>query len=174
MSFKNYRQQKAAFANMNSKLTLNTKHKPEWNEQKYIRTDEAPIHQETALKLKKPSNEILIDRIFPQDYVSCINVGKKTLPFLSTSIIGVPISTTVANAAFSAFEDSYKSYKQTNNIDDALFIGMNSFINNYANSLTFEYLLNNLPEKNDNDIFDEVLNGIILLSSIVTDSFIEI
>ena len=171
MKFKNDRHRRAAFANMNSGSNLIRKNKRGGYEPKNIRTDQAPIHQKAVSKLKKLPIEISMPRIIPHDYDFYISAGKKTLPFLSTSILGVPISTTVANATFNSIEDSYKFYKQSNNIDDALFIGMKSFVNNYAKNFTIEYLQNNLHKKDDDDIFDDVLEGTIILSSIVIDSF---
>jgi len=166
---------RAAFAKMNEKelnviRTESRKKGKGWHEEKDIRTDKARRHQEVASKSKKPSNELSNARIVPQDSDFYFNVGKKTLPFLSTSILGVPISTTLANATFNSIKDSYKCYEQRNNIDDALFIGMKSFVNNYAKNFTFEYLQNNSDEKDD-DIFNEVLEVTILLSSVVIDSF---
>ena len=168
MNFKNDKSRRAAFAKMNSVSNSIRKHKRGWYEPKDIRTGKAPIHQKAATKSKNLSSEISNAKIIPQDYNFFISAGKKTLPFLSTSILGVPISTTVANATFNSIEDSYKFYKQTNNIDDALFIGIESFVKNYVKNSTIDYL----QRKNDDDIFDDVLEGAILLSSIVVDSFL--
>lgn len=171
MRFKNDKQRKAVFANMHLKSNLIKKHPGERYETKDIRTGKAPNHQKVAPEPKKYYNEISMPLIIPHDYNLYLSAGKNSLRFLSTSILGVPISTTVVNATFSSIEDSYKFYKQKNDIDDALFIGMKSFVNNYAKNVPIEYLQNNLHKKDDNDIFDEVLDGIILLSFIVTDSF---
>lgn len=166
---------RAAFAKMNEKnlnviRTESRKKGKGWHEEKDIRTGKARRHQEVASKLKNSFNEISNTRIVPQDSNFYFNVGKKTLPLLSTSILGVPISPTLADATFNSIKDSYKCYEQRNNIDDALFIALKSFVNNYAKNFTIEYIQNNFDEKDD-DFFNKILDGTILLSSVVIDSF---
>ncbi len=92
--------------------------------------------------------------------------GKATLSFLATSILGVPISTNIEDAAFHSIEDSYRAYKKTNEIDDAVFVGIESFVNTYAKNYTFDYLQKNM-QKTDNDIFDDVSKGMILISTTI-------
>ena len=166
---------KAMFANIKKSNPIRTESRKKCKrlgEEKDAQTGKAPS------KSKKPSSEISRAQIIPQDdnlyksFISAgISAGTKALTVLSTSIFGVPISTTVTNATFNSIEDSYKFYKETNNIDDALFIGMKSFVYNYTNNSIIEYSQDNLHKKNDDDIFDDVLEGAILLSSIVVDSF---
>ena len=159
MAFKSNQSRKAAFANMNSRYRKQ-------NRLKDSITTNAPLQPKATAKSNNPYVETPMARIIPKDYDYYILAGKIMIPFLSTSIIGMPISTHVANSASKSIKDSYKFYKRTNDIDDALFIGMKSFVNNYAKEIAIE----SLYQKDENDIFDDVLEGMVLLSSIVTDN----
>ena len=77
---------------------------------------------------------------------------------------------TIAKAIAPSIEDSFSSYYKSNKIDDALFIGLNSFVKNYAKNYSFDYLQKNIQNKTDDDVFNEILEGTKIISSIIIEN----
>lgn len=90
---------------------------------------------------------------------------RQVIPMIISPIIGVPIPNSVSNAAFDSIVDSYEVYQEKKNIDDALYVGVESFVNNYARNSVNDYLQSHVQKRTDDTIFKDVLLGIILLSS---------
>lgn len=124
------------------------------------------VHQLDKIKkiVINPSDNLMISN---QNFYRYIE--KKTILLISSSIIGVPISNSVSNAAYDSIIDSYRVYNENKNIDDAFFVGLESFVNNYARNSAINYLQKHMQKKTDDDIFKEVLEGTILLSSLILE-----
>ena len=114
-------------------------------------------------------SKILNAEILPEDPNFYFNIGKKTLPIL-LSFSGVPTSKAIINATIHSIDDSLSYYSKSNKIDYALCTGMKSFIMNYAKNYSIEYLQENMQNRTDDDIFNEVLEGAKLLSSTIIEN----
>lgn len=122
-----------------------------------------PLKSNTKEIIKKVSNTT----INPLENNIGINaIGQISSPFLS-SIFGFPISSSVTTATLHSLYDSYKTYNQTERIDDALFEGMKSWMNNYMKIRSHTYLQKNLSEKTDDGLFSDVIHGVSLVSSLI-------
>ena len=108
---------------------------------------------------KSSNNQIIPNQSIPK------YAGRQAMPMILSSIMGVPIPTSVSNAAFDSIVDSYGAYKKRKNIDDALYVGMKSFVKNYTRNSAYGYLQSHVQKKTDDVIFKDVLLGTMLLSS---------
>lgn len=185
MTFKTNKQRKAAFARMNSGLHGKSKHgwcelniQFPYTDNPFLYNTHEHENHISNVKTSEQTKNLPIKNL-PQNLsgISKSNARKKdpeifnffrkaTLSFLATSMLGVPISTTVEDAVFHSIEDSYRAYKKTNEINDAVSVGIESFVKTYVKNYTFDYLQKNM-QKTDDDIFDEVLEGIILISTTI-------
>lgn len=112
---------------------------------------------------KSSNNQIIPNQSIPK------YAGRQAMPMILSSIMGVPISTSVSNAAFDSIVDSYGAYKKRKNIDDALYVGMKSFVKNYTRNSGYDYLQSHVQKKTDDVFFKNVLLGTMLLSSSMID-----
>ena len=118
--------------------------------------------------IKKPVTKSLNNQIIPSQMIpKC--AGRQIMPIFLSSIIGVPIPNSVSNAAFDSIVDSYEDYKEKKNIDDALYVGVESFVNNYTRNYASDYLQSHIQKRTDDEIFKDVLLGTILLSSSIIE-----
>ena len=108
---------------------------------------------------KSSNNQIIPNQSIPK------YAGRQAMPMILSSIMGVPIPTSVSNAAFDSIVDSYGAYKKRKNIDDALYVGMKSFVKNYTRNSAYDYLQSHVQKKTDDEIFKDVLLGTMLLNS---------
>jgi hypothetical protein len=162
---------RAAFAKMNEKKlnTIRTESRKKgkgWHEEKDIRTGKAKRHQEAASK----NNSLLISnaRIIP-DSNFVLHNGKQALPILLL-FSGLPTSGIIAKATFDSIEDALNLYYKSNKIDDALIVGLKSFLKNYAKNYPMDYLQQNMQNRTDDNVFNELLEGIKIISSIIIEN----
>ena len=123
-----------------------------------------------ARRTKKPITKSSNNKIIPSQNLSKY-AGRQAMPIILSSIIGVPIPNSVSNAAFDSILDSYEVYKEKKNIDDAFYVGVESFVKNYARNSGYGYLQSHVQKRTDDDIFNDVLLGTILLSLSMTESY---
>ena len=122
-----------------------------------------PLKSNTKEIIKKVSNTT----INPLENNIGINaIGQISSPFLSL-ILGFPIPLSITTPTLHSLYDSYKTYNQTERIDDALFEGMKSWMNNYMKIRSHTYLQKNFSEKTDDDLFSDVIHGVSLVSSLI-------
>lgn len=122
--------------------------------------------QTEVLKSNKTFNLKLLNTKAPDFYLS---VGKKMLPIIS-SFSGVPTSRHIVEAVITSIDDSSSYYSKSNEFDGALYIGIRSFIKTYSKNYSIGYLQKNIQNDNKDDGFNEVLEGVILLSSILIEN----
>ena len=151
--FANDRQRKAVMSIINSSKRTQNIH---FNDVNQVRT------------IKKPTTKSLNNQIIPSQKILKY-AERQIMPIFISSIIGVPIPNSVSNAALNSIEDSYKDYKEKKNIDDALYVGVKSFVKNYTRNSASDYLQSHVQKRTDDEIFKDVLLGTILLSSSITD-----
>ncbi|MBN2488920.1 MAG: hypothetical protein JXA98_07830 [Methanosarcinaceae archaeon] len=127
------------------------------HEKEYEKTENAPKKRESSSEnasSKTPNNRKITE-----------NAIRKFVPFLLTSFVGVPISPSIVDATFHSINDFCDAYKDTEKIDDALYEGMKSFASNYAKNYLIDDLQKNV-QKTDDTVFNEILNGTILVTTL--------